>query len=246
MALTAPPETQARLLDLQAIDTRLTQLARREQALPERAALDAILAERAPLAADLTSTRGTLEDAEAELRRVESDVAVVEARIARDGERMLQTSSAKDASAFEHEIETLRKRQSDLEDIELAVMERVEEHQAAVDALAASLAELDARRAEAAAAVEAALAAIAVERAQATADRGVIAASLPEDLLALYERQRARYGVGASLLRRGVSEASGVALLAVDLAAVRSAAPDAVLICPSSEAILVRTAESGL
>ena len=125
-------------------------------------------------------------------------------------------------------------------------MERVEEHQAAADARAASRADLAARRAEAEAAVAAAVAAIAAERAQATADRGVVAASLPEDLLALYERQRARYGVGASLLRRGISEASGVALLADELAAVRSAAPDAVLICPSSEAILVRTAESGL
>lgn len=246
MALTAAPDVQARLLDLQALDTRLTQLARREQTLPERAALDAIQAERLAIAADVAASSGTLEDAQIELRRVEADVAVVEARIARDAERMLTTSSAKDAQAFEHEIETLRRRQSDLEDIQLAVMEKVEEHRAALDGIAGALAELDERRADAEAAAEAALAAIAAERAQATADRAAIAASIPDDLLALYERQRARYGVGASLLRRGISEASGVALLADELATVRAAAPDAVLLCPSSEAILVRTAESGL
>ena len=246
MALTASPAIQARLLDLQALDTRMTQLARREQTLPERAALEAIAAERITLVADLSASTGTLEDAQTELRRVESDVEVVQARIARDGERMLQTSSAKDATAFEHEVETLKRRQSDLEDIELAVMERVEEHQAAVDALAGALAELDERRAAAQAAVTAALTEIEAERAQVTADRAVIAAALPADLLALYERQRERYGVGASLLSRGMSQASGVALLADELAKVRAAAPEDVLICPSSEAILVRTAESGL
>jgi len=246
VAITASPEAQARLLDLQAVDTRLSQLARREQTLPERAALDAIAAERVTIVADLAASTGTLEDAQTELRRVESDVAVVQARIDRDGERMLQTSSAKDASAFEHEIETLRRRQSDLEDIELAVMERVDEHQTAVDALAGALADLDDRRAEAQASVTAALESIAAARASTTADRAAIVASLPDDLVALYERQRARYGTGASLLRRRISEASGVELHADELARVRAAAPDEVLICPSSEAILVRTSESGL
>jgi hypothetical protein len=40
--------------------------------------------------------------------------------------------------------------------------------------------------------------------------------------------------------------ASGVKLNANDLNAIRSAAPDDVLICPDSQAILVRTPESGL
>ncbi len=72
--------------------------------------------------------------------------------------------------------------------------------------------------------------------------RGALVAELPADLVALYEKQRDRYGVGASLLRRGVSEASGFALLADELAKIKAAAPDDVLLCPSSEAILVRTA----
>ena len=65
-------------------------------------------------------------------------------------------------------------------------------------------------------------------------------------MLALYERQRERYGFGASLLRGGVSSASGVKLNESDMATVRAAAPDDVLICPDSNAILVRTNESGL
>jgi len=242
----APAPAQARLLELQALDNRLAQLARLERELPERAARDAIAAERHAVRADLATTSGALEDVRLELRRTESDVAVVEARIARDSERMMMASaSAKDAAAFEHEIASLRRRQSELEEIELAVMERVEEHETAVAAIRERLARLDAELGTAEAAVTAALKRIAGERAEAAASREAIVEALPADLVALYERQRARYGVGASLLRRGVSEASGLQLEAADLARVRAADPEEVLLCPQSSAILVRTAESG-
>ena len=69
---------------------------------------------------------------------------------------------------------------------------------------------------------------------------------MPDDLLALYEKQRARYGVGASMLQGGVSLASGVALNSSDMSTIRAAAPDDVLLCPDSNAVLVRTGESGL
>jgi predicted nucleic acid-binding Zn-ribbon protein len=84
------------------------------------------------------------------------------------------------------------------------------------------------------------------DRAEVVANRETIAATVPADLLALYERQRDRYGVGASLLRGGVSSASGVALTGSDLAAVRAAAEDDVVLCPDSNAVLVRTYESGI
>ena len=48
------------------------------------------------------------------------------------------------------------------------------------------------------------------------------------------------------MLRGGVSLASGVKLLENEMQAIRAAAPDDIIMCASSEAILVRTAESGL
>ncbi|HWK20851.1 MAG TPA: hypothetical protein VNR37_08820 [Microbacteriaceae bacterium] len=242
----ADPGAQERLLQLQAYDLRTVQLAKQERELPERAALDALTAERATVRADLASTAGVLEDARIELRRTESDVELVEARIAKDTERMMASTSAKDATGFEHEIESLRRRRGDLEEIELAVMERVEEHEAAVAALQARIDALTQEIEGAQALTDEALARIRGEQAAVAGARGELVAGLPADLVELYERQRARYGAGASLLRRGVSEASGVALTGDELAKVKAAAPDDVLICPSSEAILVRTAESGL
>ncbi|MEQ1736509.1 MAG: hypothetical protein ABL886_08905, partial [Rhodoglobus sp.] len=194
----------------------------------------------------LGEQQGLAENVQLELTRVESDVTVVEARIARDAERLQSSSSVKDVAALEQELTALRKRLDDLEEIELAVMERLEEQQGVVRATTTSLAEVRAQLAEVESTRDAALATIIGEREAAVAARAAIESAVQEDLLALYEKQRSRYGTGASLLRGGVSQASGVKLLEDELQLIRAASPDDVLICPSSDAILVRTDESGL
>jgi predicted nucleic acid-binding Zn-ribbon protein len=246
MALKADPADQALLLDLQALDTRLQQLGHRISTLPESAALTALTAERDAVQRTVAERLGEWEDAQAELKRTEADVAVVEARIARDAERLQGSSSVKDVAALEQELAALAKRKSDLEDIELAVMEVNEEKERALTDSRGALADLDDRIAEATTARDAALGGIDTERQTAEAERAAVAARIPAELLDLYEKQRSRYGVGASLLQGGVSLAAGVALNASDMAAVRAASAYDVLLCPESNAILVRTGESGL
>jgi predicted nucleic acid-binding Zn-ribbon protein len=245
-ALKAAPDDQALLLDLQALDTKLSQLDHRAKSLPELATLVELGKEAEGLRLTLAEQNGTLEDVKLELKRVESDVEVVETRIKRDSERLQASSSVKDVAALEQELGALKKRLDDLEEIELTVMERNEEAQAAADATRAQLDAVAARVAEVEAARDASLATITGERTTAAAGRRTIEAKVPADLLALYEKQRSRYGTGASLLRGGVSLASGVKLLENEMQAIRAAAPDEVIMCPSSEAILVRTDESGL
>jgi hypothetical protein len=246
MALTASPAAQRVLLDVQAIDTTLQQLAHRERSLPERAAVDALKAQADVMREFVSGRRGEREDAGLELGRVESDVQVVEARIARDSGRLQASSSVKDIQGLEHELESLRGRLSNLEEIELSVMEKVETLEGELGAAADSLTQHLLQLAVVERARDTALVALGEERAEALAQRATLVATVPDDVLALYEKQRERYGLGASHLRARVSSASGVELTGSDLAAVRHAAPDAVLLCPDSNAILVRTDESGL
>ncbi|MFP3381358.1 hypothetical protein SB767_34115, partial [Bacillus sp. SIMBA_069] len=70
------------------------------------------------------------------------------------------------------------------------------------------------------------------QRKAAAADRATIAEALPADLIELYERQRARYGIGAAALIRGVSMGSNVKLTGSDLSEIRRAAADDVVLCP--------------
>ena len=246
MALKASPADQALLLELQSYDTRLAQIAHRAKSLAQHAELAKLGADKAALGTVLAGQSGVLEDVNIELSRIESDVSVVEARIARDDARLQVTSSVKDVQALEQELGSLRKRQSDLEEIELTVMERAEEHAAAlaltqekVDSLQEHISEVEAAR-------DAELATVETERGNAAANREAIAVKVPADLLALYEKQRARYGQGAAHLQGGTSSASGVKFHENEMVIIRAAAPDDVLLCPDSSAILVRTAESGL
>jgi predicted nucleic acid-binding Zn-ribbon protein len=71
-------------------------------------------------------------------------------------------------------------------------------------------------------------------------ERAGIAAELQRDLLDLYEELRGRIGIGAARLRGGVSEASNMSLTPAELSDIRSAAPDELVFCPGTGAILVR------
>ncbi len=246
MALTASPQDQARLLDLQGLDTRVRQLEHKATALPEHAEITALAGQGVTLRSRLSAATGAWEDNQTEIRRLESDVEVVEARAKRDRDRLQTSTSVKDVQALEAELASLAKRRSDLEDIELELMEAAEGLRAELDAAQIEHASLQGRIGLAEQSRDAALAELRAEQDQVEGERERLAASLPEDLVALYEKQRARYGYGASLLRARVSSAAGVALTESDLAGIRQAAPDAVLLCPESQAILVRTDESGL
>jgi len=242
----AAPEDQELLLDLQSFDTKIAQLDHRAKSLPELATLTELAKEAETLRLTLAEQNGALEDVKLELKRIESDVEIVETRIARDTERVNGSSSVKDVAALEQELTALRKRLGDLEEIELTVMERLEQQQSAADQTTAQRDALAARVADVEAARDASLATISAERTVAAAGRRTIEAKVPADLLALYEKQRSRYGTGASLLRGGVSMASGVKLLENEMQAIRATPPEEVIMCATSEAILVRTSESGL
>jgi uncharacterized protein len=246
MALKASPDDQALLLDLQAFDTRLAQLDHRAKSIPEIATLAGFEKNMMAIALTLAEQNGGLEDITIELKRIESDVVVVETRITRDNDRVQSSSSVKDVAALEQELVALRKRLGDLEEIELAVMQRMEDQQREVDKTSAQRDALASRTAEIEVEKDASLITVASERTVAAAGRRAVEEKVPADLLALYEKQRSRYGTGASMLRGGVSLASGVKLLENEMQAIRAASPDEVIMCASSEAILVRTPESGL
>jgi len=242
----AHPDEQKKLLGLQNLDTKLTQLGHAVTTITQVPALAAIDGELVEIRRRLVERSGERDDVRTELRRIESDVEVVEARIDRDTARLEETSSAKDAQALESELVSLRKRRSDLEDIELVVMEKLEGVDTAVVQIEVERDEAEARRATLVAERDSEMAVIESQRVETVGEREALVSTLDSDLVALYEKQRARYGIGAALLRGGVSGGSGMALNESDLRDIRQTAPDEVVLCPDSGVILVRTEESGL
>jgi predicted nucleic acid-binding Zn-ribbon protein len=244
----ADPAAQVRLLDLQAADTELAQLAHRREHLPELAALAASDEQAGRLRSDVLELQAQLDDVADDQRRLENEVDTVQTRAKRDNERLTAGGlPAKDLEGLQHEITTLARRQSTLEDDLLEVMERretLDAEQATLtrrqDALTAERADLEAKRDATFVEIDA-----AAERRKA--ERAVIVAEIPADLLALYDKIRASSGgVGAAMLRQRRCEGCHLELAGSELNAVRAAAPDAIVRCDNCRRILVRTAESGL
>jgi len=239
--ITAPPATQARLLDLQRIDDELTRIAQHRRRLEQADAITAAEAERTALRRTAADRRGELEDLRARIGRLESDVKTVEQRLDRDRGRLATSSSTKDVQGLEQEIGSLRRRREALEDDELTLMEQVESVEAAASVVADAMTQVEERIAALRTDREDALAGLTTQQTDAVARREALVAELPADLVTLYDRQRTRYGIGAARLVGAVSEGSNMALTGADLAAVRSAAPDAIVLDPESSCILVRS-----
>ncbi|HET7475801.1 MAG TPA: C4-type zinc ribbon domain-containing protein [Dermatophilaceae bacterium] len=244
----ADPSRQRRLLDLQALDTRLDQIAHARAVLPVQRELDVAAARADAARAELVRARTALSDVQREVAKADRDVQVVRDRAARDQARLNSgQGSPKDLQALQHELVSLARRQSELEDIELEVMERAEGLAAEVARLEAAAPAVEAAVTELTAARDTALAQLDAEAESIAASRTGAVGEVGEDLLALYEKVRAASGgIGAAALRQRRCEGCRLELNTVDLSRFRGAAPEEVLRCEECRRILVRTAESGL
>jgi uncharacterized protein len=190
-----------------------------------------------------------VEDLAAEQAKIDADVESARARRTRDQERVDQgvISNPKDLQRMLHELESLDRRITSLEDQELEVMERLEEAQQAHDSLVAQLTSTEERLASLAKARDEKTAVLDEQLRDVAAERAPVADGLPGDLLTLYDKLReSKGGVGAAPLRARECGGCRLTLDPAELATIRNAAPDEVIRCEECQRILVRTSESGL
>lgn len=245
----ASPDDQLRLLDLQALDSSLDRLAHRRRTLPELEQIGELETRIGELDDKIVLTQTEDSDLGREQAKLETDIEVVRGRMTRDQQRLDagQVGSPRELENLQSEIESLHRRQTELEDAELELMERREEIGAVIKRLTEQRDEATAGLEQALQRRDAAFAEIAAEAEKATGERQALAAGLPADLVGLYEKLRASSGgVGAAALARGRCEGCHLQLNTTDLNTIRAAAPDEVLRCEECRRILVRTPESGL
>ncbi|MFF1834979.1 zinc ribbon domain-containing protein [Streptomyces sp. NPDC058231] len=247
--MNAAPADQIRLLDVQALDVRLSQLAHKRKSLPEHAEIDSLTADLAQLRDLLVASQTEESDTAREQTKAEQDVDLVRQRAVRDQQRLDSgaVTSPKDLESLQREITSLAKRQGDLEDVVLEVMERRESAQERVTELTARVSAVQAKADDATARRDAATKELDEEAATVTKERELVAGSVPADLLKLYDKLSAQSGgVGAARLYQRRCEGCRLELNITEVNDVKAASPEAVLRCENCHRILVRTAESGL
>jgi predicted nucleic acid-binding Zn-ribbon protein len=247
--LKADAFSQLRLLDLQELDSRADQLRHQLASIPEAKELAALKTQRGRVDTEARDARILVEDLTREQRKADADVEQVKARRVRDQQRMDQglVTNPKDLERMQGELVSLERRISDLEDVELDVMQRLEDAQAELDRLTADLEQMDRRASDLSAARDEKAGKLDAEVAEVAAQRKPLADGLPADLVTLYDRLRAQKGgVGAAALRARRCGGCSLELTAADLSGISKAPTDEVLRCEECNRILVRTSESGI
>lgn len=232
---------QRSLLELSQLDAELARMTHRAAHLPEQDACKQMQDEQQAAGDRMAAIRIALEDVDAHVSRLESEIEAVRQREDRD--RSLLQSGATDAkqlSDLQHELETLLRRQGSLEDSLLEVMERREELQSQLDGEQRAVETLETELAGTRQALDAVLVEIGAARELHSSRRDTLSAGLDPALSALYERQRAGGGPGAGQL---LGRRCGACRLEIDqgeLSRISAAAEDDVVRCPECGAILLR------
>ncbi len=239
---------QWRLLDLQKLDSRLAQIAHRTRTLPVLAELDQATAQHTTSDEECVLAQTRVDDVEREIKKADADVQLVRDRAERDRKRLDSgQGGAKELQNLQHEMDTLARRQSELEDVELEVMERAETLREDLARREQERRDLSARIEELTQQRDGEIAGLDTEREEILRDRADVAAGVGADLLELYEKVREQQGgLGAAPLQGRRCGGCGLELNQSDLARIRAAEEDEVLRCEECRRILVRTTESGL
>ncbi|MFI1867878.1 zinc ribbon domain-containing protein [Streptomyces jumonjinensis] len=246
--MNAAPADQIRLLEVQALDVRLSQLAHKRKSLPEHAEIESLTKDLIQLRDLLVAAQTQESDLAREQTKAEQDVDQVRQRAVRDQQRLdAGAGSPKDLENLQREIVSLAKRQGDLEDVVLDVMERRESVQERLAELTGRVSAVQTKTDDATARRDTAQTELDAQAGSVTRDREAVSAAVPADLLKLYEKLRVQQGgVGAARLYQRRCEGCHIELNITELNEVRKASPDTVLRCENCHRILIRTAESGI
>ncbi|BDS50362.1 zinc ribbon domain-containing protein [Rhodoluna lacicola] len=230
---------QADLLSLSNLDLEITRTRVAIAALTSGEAFAALRQSQRDAAASLIESRNQLDSVELELSRAEADLKLVEQRIDKDNQRLNQTSSSKDAQGIQAELETLKKRKSDLEDFELSILERKEQAEAAYQVIIHDKKLIDDELATKESENEAQIIKLRSGLDLLTQQRNQQASRIQSDLLELYEKKSSR-GLAIGRLVNRECGACRITIGATALAEISGLARDEVATCPDCQAILVR------
>ena len=244
----ADPTHQLKLLDVAELDSRAAQLRHQRSHLPELAEIAALEKERTGITDQVRDARIVVDDLTVEQAKADREVEQVRTRRERDRTRMDtgQITNPKDLERMQHELVSLERRITTLEDAELEVMEALEQAQQVLDGLGIRADDIDTRLAELFSLRDEKQAGIDASLTEVSSARADAVDGMPDDLMTLYERLREQKGIGAALLRARQCGGCNMGLDSSELSRIRSAPEDEVIRCEECQRILVRTDESGL
>lgn len=238
----ATPQDQERLLALQQIDSDLIKLRHQLKNSPHRQSLENLNRKEQESKNLLIAAETEESDIKHELDRSEVDVEQVAMRIERDEKRLASgTGTPKELEQLQHELGSLAKRKAELEDVELAIMVRIEEVRKVVVALKENILEIDREIAKVKSDLEKENSEISTSESANLKSRQELSAQISPELISLYEKIReTQDGVGAARLAGDSCDGCHLKLNAAELEKIKSLPEDEVVRCEECRRVLIR------
>ena len=238
----ASTEQQGLILELQLLDNEIMQANTKLKSLPEIEQLLHIEKRVTAANDELSVVKGESDQIALELRRGEVDVETVTDRIKKDEARLSSgNATPKELEQLQHEVESLKKRQEALEEIELEIMIRNDAVIARKNTLTTDLTSLQTLKDEISGRLQSATDEINKVIAEKNTARTLVANKIEKALLDLYEKIRGNGGgVGAAALVGNKCNGCNLAINAVEMERIKSLAKDELLRCEECRRILVR------
>jgi len=238
----ASVEHQQAALELARLDAQISRTAHLLATLPEIAELKELTLS-ANSARDFRIAAETeLKDVQRELARAEADVEQIVSRIERDEKRLNSgQGAAKELEQLQHELGTLAARRKELEEVELEIMLRVDDIKVRITAHINEESDFQSKINDAQIRKANAETALQDELTGYKGSRDGVAAQIPAELMAVYEKARTDRGVGAATLIEGKCSGCNLAINAVEIARIKGLPADEVVRCEECRCILVRS-----
>jgi hypothetical protein len=194
------------LLDLQDVDLDIDRLLHNRGALPVLEEYRAAHKASGVARSDLTAVEAELKDASRDLDKAEGELEILEEKLQREEQRLFAGGmSARETENMRNEVTSLRSKQSQMEDLVLALIDTREGLDERAAAARSDLEERTAAEAQLEAQVAAEWRKIDAELARREGRKAEIVPLIPPDLLATYERLRnSKEGVAIGRLIDGV------------------------------------------
>lgn len=235
----ASANQQELLLEVGKLDLNISRAGAELEAAERSEVIDALRTRLLATSESLLQAHANSENLAGEIKKVASDVELVEQRIVRDNEKAKQVSSEREQKAVNQELDSLKARLSALEDSELSLMESLEEANAEVTKITQARAALNLELETELSKQHGQTLTLSAQLAELKEKREAAFGKLEVELQNLYTRKANRGIAVAQTLGRDCS-ACRLSINAVQFEAMMAEPADHLPTCPNCDAMIIR------
>lgn len=234
-------EQQLLAVELAKLDQEFDQYSNQAKHHPKREVIVKNKDEIEKLESEIVELSARAGDIKKDSSKLEDEIEQVRARAEKDQSRIDSGSNSKEITAMEHEIESLKNRQNDLENQELVLLEQIEELDKKRNAFEQQKSKFTTFLEQATVELKTDLTALKLKADQVNQDRQVLATKIEAELMQKYQKIRSeRPGLAAARLVNGACAGCNISFSPIEVQEIKANDLELIMLCDNCSCILVR------